>query len=51
MATLARACTRDDPLSRPNMRVVVVALMSLLSSPKDGETDRHGIEGLLSGLL
>ncbi|MED6169586.1 LysM domain receptor-like kinase 3 [Stylosanthes scabra] len=32
VAELGRACTRDNPLLRPSMRSVVVALMTLLSS-------------------
>eukprot|EP00250_Pteridium_aquilinum_P007953 c17552_g1_i1 orf=743-2665(-) len=35
MATLAGACTREQPLLRPNMRVAVVALMTLSSSTQD----------------
>ncbi|KAI5080832.1 hypothetical protein GOP47_0004015 [Adiantum capillus-veneris] len=48
MATLAGACTREEPLLRPNMRVVVVALMTLSSSTQDWEAD-HGMQGVLSG--
>ncbi|XP_072078347.1 lysM domain receptor-like kinase 3 [Arachis hypogaea] len=32
VAELGRACTRDNPLLRPSMRSVVVALMTLLAS-------------------
>ncbi|MED6137177.1 LysM domain receptor-like kinase 3 [Stylosanthes scabra] len=32
VAELGRACTRDNPLLRPSMRSVVVALMTLISS-------------------
>ncbi|MCO5572182.1 hypothetical protein L7F22_025933 [Adiantum nelumboides] len=48
MASLAGACTREEPLLRPNMRVVVVALMTLSSSTQDWEAD-HGMQGVLSG--
>ncbi|KAE9606232.1 putative LysM domain receptor-like kinase 3 RLK-Pelle-LysM family [Lupinus albus] len=33
---LGRACTRDNPLLRPNMKSIVVALMTLSSSSQDG---------------
>ncbi|XP_076956144.1 lysM domain receptor-like kinase 3, partial [Bidens hawaiensis] len=36
MAQLAKACTHEDPQQRPHMRSIVVALMTLLSSTKDG---------------
>ncbi|MCO5568208.1 hypothetical protein L7F22_021904 [Adiantum nelumboides] len=48
MASLAGACTREQPLLRPNMRVVVVALMTLSSSTQDWDAD-HGMQGVLSG--
>lgn len=48
MANLARACTKEEPLLRPNMRVAVVALMTLSSSTQEWETGQ-GMEGLMSG--
>ncbi|KAI3703997.1 hypothetical protein L1987_74198 [Smallanthus sonchifolius] len=35
MAQLAKACTHEDPRRRPNMRSVVVALLTLSSSRED----------------
>ncbi|CAJ1971156.1 unnamed protein product [Sphenostylis stenocarpa] len=35
IAQLARACTRDNPLLRPSMRSIVVALMTLSSPTED----------------
>jgi chitin elicitor receptor kinase 1 len=35
MAELGRACTRDNPLLRPSMRSIVVALMTLSSPTED----------------
>eukprot|EP01018_Ginkgo_biloba_P003528 Gb_32588 [translate_table: standard] len=35
MAQLARVCTQENPQLRPNMRTVVVALMTLSSSIED----------------
>lgn len=46
MATLAGACTREEPLLRPNMRVVVVALMTLSNATQEWETD-HSLEDIL----
>lgn len=46
LASLAGACTREEPLLRPNMRVVVVALMTLSTSTQEWEAD-HGMEGVL----
>ncbi|CAL5003075.1 unnamed protein product [Urochloa decumbens] len=37
MTVLARACTQEDPESRPTMRSVVVALMTLTLSLRDEE--------------
>lgn len=48
MATLAGACTREEPLLRPNMRVVVVALMTLSSSTQEWDAD-HGMQVVMSG--
>ncbi|CAI8586554.1 unnamed protein product [Vicia faba] len=38
MAELGRACTRDNPLLRPSMRSLVVALMTLSSHTDDDDT-------------
>jgi hypothetical protein len=35
MVELARGCTRDNPLLRPSMRSIVVALMTLSSPTED----------------
>ncbi|PHT43084.1 Chitin elicitor receptor kinase 1 [Capsicum baccatum] len=35
MAQLAKACTHENPLIRPSMRLIVVALMTLSSSTED----------------
>lgn len=48
MANLAGACTREEPMLRPTMRVAVVALMTLSSSTQEWESD-YGMEGLISG--
>ena len=40
MTVLARACTQEDPESRPTMRSVVVALMTL-SFMDEGVTERE----------
>ncbi|KAK9074063.1 hypothetical protein SSX86_006660 [Deinandra increscens subsp. villosa] len=37
MAQLAKVCTLEDPRLRPSMRHVVVALMTISSSTKDGD--------------
>ncbi|KEH28326.1 LysM receptor kinase K1B [Medicago truncatula] len=39
MAQLGRACTRDNPLLRPSMRSIVVALMTLSSPTEDCDDD------------
>jgi chitin elicitor receptor kinase 1 len=39
MAELGRACTRDNPLLRPSMRSIVVALMTLSSPTEDCDDD------------
>ncbi|XP_039853523.1 chitin elicitor receptor kinase 1-like isoform X5 [Panicum virgatum] len=41
MTVLARACTQEDPESRPTMRSVVVALMMTLSFMDEGVTERE----------
>ncbi|KAL2945921.1 hypothetical protein AAZX31_U019500 [Glycine max] len=38
IAQLGRACTRDNPLLRPSMRSIVVALMTLSSPTEDCDT-------------
>ncbi|KAI8001486.1 LysM domain receptor-like kinase 3 [Camellia lanceoleosa] len=53
MAQLARACTQENPLLRPSMRSIVVALMTLSSSTKDWDVgsfyENHGPINLMSG--
>ena len=41
MTVLARACTQEDPESRPTMRSVVVALMMTLSFMDEGVMERE----------
>ncbi|XP_058743195.1 lysM domain receptor-like kinase 3 isoform X3 [Vicia villosa] len=50
MAQLGRACTRDNPLLRPSMRSLVVALMTLLSHTDDDDTfyENPSLTNLLS---
>ncbi|KAI5433641.1 LysM domain receptor-like kinase 3 [Lathyrus oleraceus] len=50
MAQLGRACTRDNPLLRPSMRSLVVALMTLLSHTDDDDTfyENQSLTNLLS---
>ncbi|GMP75589.1 hypothetical protein CsSME_00032622 [Camellia sinensis var. sinensis] len=53
MAQLARACTQENPLLRPSMRSIVVALMTLPSSTEDWDVgsfyENHGPINLMSG--
>ncbi|KAL7244255.1 hypothetical protein ACSBR1_016482 [Camellia fascicularis] len=53
MAQLARACTQENPLLRPSMRSIVVALMTLSSSTEDWDVgsfyENHGPINLMSG--
>jgi chitin elicitor receptor kinase 1 len=50
---LARACTQEDPKSRPTMRSVVVALMTLSSTSEfwdmNALQDNQGLVNLMSG--
>ncbi|XP_058748319.1 lysM domain receptor-like kinase 3 isoform X4 [Vicia villosa] len=50
MAQLGRACTRDNPLLRPSMRSLVVALMTLSSHTDDDDTfyENPSLTSLLS---
>nr|XP_034599190.1 chitin elicitor receptor kinase 1-like [Setaria viridis] len=53
MTSLARACTQEDPKSRPTMRSVVVALMTLSSTSEfwdmNALQDNQGLVNLMSG--
>eukprot|EP00249_Psilotum_nudum_P012896 c24031_g1_i1 orf=105-2123(+) len=51
MALLAGACTQDNPELRPNMRAVVVALMTLLSFTQDWEVGSYGVGDQVLGNL
>ncbi|KAK7276539.1 hypothetical protein RIF29_17680 [Crotalaria pallida] len=51
IAQLGRACTRDNPLLRPNMRSIVVALMTLTLSTEDCEDDTSYDNQTLINLL
>lgn len=53
MAQLARACTQENPQLRPNMRTVVVALMTLSSATEDWDVgtvyENQALVNLMSG--
>ncbi|XP_060190261.1 lysM domain receptor-like kinase 3 [Lycium barbarum] len=53
MAQLAKACTQENPLIRPSMRSIVVALMTLSSSTEDWDVGsfykNEGLINLMSG--
>ncbi|XP_059291970.1 lysM domain receptor-like kinase 3 [Lycium ferocissimum] len=53
MAQLAKACTQKNPLIRPSMRSIVVALMTLSSSTEDWDVGsfykNEGLINLVSG--
>uniref|UniRef100_A0A6N2MFY8 Protein kinase domain-containing protein n=1 Tax=Salix viminalis TaxID=40686 RepID=A0A6N2MFY8_SALVM len=53
MAQLAKACTHDDPQSRPSMRSIVVALTTLSSSTDDWDAgplyENQALVNLMSG--
>ncbi|XP_019434083.1 PREDICTED: lysM domain receptor-like kinase 3 [Lupinus angustifolius] len=51
IAELGRACTRDNPLLRPNMKSIVVALMTLSSSNEDNTTSSYDNQTLINLLL
>ncbi|KAJ1432189.1 Serine-threonine/tyrosine-protein kinase, catalytic domain [Sesbania bispinosa] len=51
MAQLGRACTRDNPLLRPSMRSIVVALMTLSSPTEDCDDDTSYENQTLINLL
>ncbi|KAL2316978.1 hypothetical protein Fmac_030854 [Flemingia macrophylla] len=51
IAQLGRACTRDNPLLRPSMRSIVVALMTLSSPSEDCEDDTSYENQTLINLL
>lgn len=51
MAQLGRACTRDNPLLRPSMRSIVVALMTLSSTAEDCDEDSSYENQTLINLL
>jgi chitin elicitor receptor kinase 1 len=50
---LARACTQEDPKSRPTMRSIVVALMTLSSTSElwdmNAVQENEGLVNLMSG--
>ncbi|PHU12087.1 Chitin elicitor receptor kinase 1 [Capsicum chinense] len=49
MAQLAKACTHENPLIRPSMRSVVVALMTLSSSTEDWDVGSfYGNQGMIN---
>ncbi|XP_019255540.1 PREDICTED: lysM domain receptor-like kinase 3 isoform X2 [Nicotiana attenuata] len=49
MAQLAKACTHENPLIRPSMRSIVVALMTLSSSTEDWDVGSfYGNQGLIN---
>ncbi|KAG9440072.1 hypothetical protein H6P81_020237 [Aristolochia fimbriata] len=53
MAQLARACTQENPQLRPNMRSIVVALMTLSSTTEDWDVgsfyENQALVNLMSG--
>ncbi|XP_020537664.1 lysM domain receptor-like kinase 3 isoform X2 [Jatropha curcas] len=53
MAQLAKACTQENPLLRPSMRSIVVALMTLSSSTEDWDVgsfyENQALVNLMSG--
>lgn len=53
MATLAKACTQENPQHRPTMRSVVVALTTLSSREDDWHIrsfcEAHSLVSLVSG--
>ncbi|KAK7320522.1 hypothetical protein VNO77_30071 [Canavalia gladiata] len=51
IAQLGRACTRDNPLLRPSMRSIVVALMTLSSPTEDCDDDTSYENQTLINLL
>ncbi|KAK7300372.1 hypothetical protein RJT34_11216 [Clitoria ternatea] len=51
IAQLGRACTRDNPLLRPSMRSIVVALMTLSSATEDCDDDTSYENQTLINLL
>nr|AEK21793.1 LysM receptor-like kinase variant SlBti9-1a [Solanum lycopersicum] len=49
MAQLAKACTHENPLIRPSMRSIVVALMTLSSSTEDWDVGSfYGNQGMIN---
>nr|XP_016480841.1 PREDICTED: chitin elicitor receptor kinase 1-like [Nicotiana tabacum] len=49
MVQLAKACTHENPLIRPSMRSIVVALMTLSSSTEDWDVGSfYGNQGLIN---
>ncbi|XP_055823394.1 lysM domain receptor-like kinase 3 [Solanum dulcamara] len=49
MAQLAKACTHENPLIRPSMRSIVVALMTLSSSTDDWDVGSfYGNQGMIN---
>ncbi|CAN4103659.1 unnamed protein product [Withania somnifera] len=49
MAQLAKACTHENPVIRPSMRSIVVALMTLSSSTEDWDVGSfYGNQGMIN---